>query len=402
MASIKVKFRSSIVENREGTLYYQLIHNRKIRQINTDCKIFPCEWNKHTSKIILPMFDENRKNYLLSLEEKIIWDMDRLTKIITSFDNKGGAYTADKVVFSFENQLRGTSFFVFMQRSILQLKELGRLRTSETYKTTLNSFMKFRNDKDLFPSEINSKLMNEYEAYLKSNSISMNSSSFYMRILRAVYNCTVEKGLTEQEYPFKYVYTGVEKTIKRAVAFKVIKQIKDLDLTLSPTLDYVRDMFLFSFYTRGMSFVDMAYLKKKDINGGVLSYRRKKTGQQLFIKWEKCMQDILDKYPANGSSYLLPIIKNIKKDERTQYKNASGVINRNLKTIGSKLNLSSPLTMYVARHSWASIARSKNIPITVISEGMGHDSEQTTQIYLASLSTSIVDRANKMILKSLL
>lgn len=252
------------------------------------------------------------------------------------------------------------------------------------------------------PYDINSELMTEYEAYLRSNGVSQNSSSFYMRILRAVYNRSVEKGLTEQKYPFRYVYTGIEKTIKRAVSFKVIKQIRDLDLAPYPTLDYVRDMFLFSFYTRGMSFVDMAYLKKKDLSGGVLSYRRKKTGQQLFIKWEQCMQDIVDKYPPNESSYLLPIIKSAEKDERSQYKNASCLINRNLKIIGSKLGLSIPLTMYVARHSWASIAKSKNIPVTVISEGMGHDSEVTTQIYLAALDTSIIDRANNMILKPLL
>lgn len=262
--------------------------------------------------------------------------------------------------------------------------------------------MHFRNGKDLYPYDINSELMTEYEAYLRSSGVSQNTSSFYMRILRAAYNRSVEKGLAEQKYPFKYVYTGIEKTIKRAVSFKVIKQIRDLNLAPFSTLDYVRDMFLFSFYTRGMSFVDMAYLKKKDLSGGVLSYRRKKTGQQLFIKWEQCMQDIVDKYPPNESSYLLPIIRRADKEERTQYKNASCLVNRNLKIIGSKLGLSIPLTMYVARHSWASIAKSKNIPVTVISEGMGHDSEITTQIYLAALDTSIIDRANNMILKSLL
>ena len=60
-----------------------------------------------------------------------------------------------------------------------------------------------------------------------------------------------------------------------------------------------------------------------------------------------------------------------------------------------------PLTMYVARHSWASAAKAKGIPVSVISEGMGHDSESTTQIYLASLDTSIVDSANSIILNSL-
>ena len=71
--------------------------------------------------------------------------------------------------------------------------------------------------------------------------------------------------------------------------------------------------------------------------------------------------------------------------------------NKLLKEIAKMVGLSIPLTLYVARHSWASIAKSKNIPISVISEGMGHDSEMTTQIYLASLDTAVVDKANSMI-----
>lgn len=113
-----------------------------------------------------------------------------------------------------------------------------------------------------------------------------------MRILKAVYNRAVENGLTGQNL-FKSVYTGVEKTLKRAIHLNDIRRIKRLDLSLKPHLDFARDMFLFYFYTRGMSFVDMAYLKKGDIANGILTYRRKKTGQQLFIRWEKCMQEII-------------------------------------------------------------------------------------------------------------
>ena len=157
-----------------------------------------------------------------------------------------------------------------------------------------------------------------------------------------------------------------------------------------------------SFYTRGMSFVDMAYLRKKDLQNGVLSYRRRKTGQLLFIKWEKCMQEIVDKYDTSQSNYLLPIIKPFGDiDERKQYIYAAHNINRCLKIIGKELGLSVSLTLYVARHAWASIAKSKNVPLSVISEGMGHDSEATTRIYLASLDTVAIDKANSMILKSL-
>ena len=138
-----------------------------------------------------------------------------------------------------------------------------------------------------------SDLLMEYEAYLKNRGNSPNTISFYMRILKAVYNRAVENGLTGQRNLFKSVYTGVEKTLKRAIHLNDIRRIKRLDLSLKPHLDFARDMFLFCFYTRGMSFVDMAYLKKGDIANGILTYRRKKTGQQLFIRWEKCMQEII-------------------------------------------------------------------------------------------------------------
>lgn len=289
-----------------------------------------------------------------------------------------------------------------MEEIIAGLRALGKVRTSETYATTLRSFRRFRGDKDMALDDIDSDMMTAYEAYLHSSGISPNSSSFYMRILRAVYNRAVDKELTADRSPFKHVYTGVDKTVKRAVPLSGIKKIKEMDFSMNPTFDFARDMFLLSFYTRGMSFVDMAYLKKKDLSNGILSYRRRKTGQQLFIRWEKCMQEIVEKYDTSQSGYLLPIIKpHDERNERKQYLYAAHNINRSLKIIGRKLGLSVPLTMYVARHSWASIARSKNIPLSVISEGMGHDSEATTRIYLASLDTAVIDKANRMILKSL-
>lgn len=113
------------------------------------------------------------------------------------------------------------------------------------------------------------------------------------------------------------------------------------------------------------------------------------------------MQEIMEKYENPLSEYLLPIIKPMNSDERTQYQNAMYLINRKLKEIGMMIGVQLPLTMYVARHSWASVAKNKNVPISVISEGMGHDSELTTQIYLASLETAVVDKANSMILNSL-
>lgn len=150
-----------------------------------------------------------------------------------------------------------------------------------------------------------------------------------------------------------------------------------------------------------MSFIDMAFLKKTDLKNGHVTYRRRKTGQQLTIEWTKEMQVILDKYPENASDYLLPIIRNPGTNEKCTYRNMGYTINHNLKAIAAIVGITIPLTLYVARHSWASAAKAKCIPLSVISEGMGHDSEATTQIYLASLDTSVVDHANSLIISSL-
>ena len=297
MASIKVKYRPSTTNGKEGSIYYQVIHGRTVRQIGTDFRVLDTEWDKEASSVrIMPETDENRKRYLHSVAEHIGWDIRRLQAIIAQCDSQGGSYSAYNIVEKFNSHANGQSLFGFMQDIIRQLKQLGKVRTSETYTAALASFMKFREGQDILLDEIDSDTMMLYEAWLKSNGNCPNTTSFYMRILRAVYNRAVEKELTEQKYPFKHVYTGIGKTVKRALPLKSIKRIKELDLTLKPHLDYARDMFLFSFYTRGMSFIDMAYLKKSDLKNSVIIYRRRKTGQQLSIKWEKCMEEIIAKY----------------------------------------------------------------------------------------------------------
>lgn len=406
MSSIKVKFRPSSVRMKEGTLYYQVIHQRMVRQINTEYKLYPEEWDNLSLKVLIPSdTEESRHHYLIAVRSQLEEDSNRLKVIIARLERTGKSYTSNNVVEFYSTPSENGGFLSFARSLITQLKQIGKMRTAETYTTTINSFDRFRDNRgscgDILFDEMDANLMVEYETYLKNTGVCPNSSSYYMRNLQAIYNRAVDKELTVQRNPFKHVYTGIGKTVKRAVSMKVIRQIRDLDLTLHPAMDYARDLFMFSFYTRGMSFVDMAYLRKKDLQNGNLSYRRQKTNQQLFIKWEEPMQEIIDKYDMNETPYLLPIIQDGEKDERRQYKNAEHLVNNKLKRIGKQLGLSIPLTTYVARHAWASIAKSKNISTSTISEAMGHDSESTTRIYLASLDTSVVDKANSIILKSI-
>lgn len=402
MATLKIKFRPSTIDGKEGYIYYQVIHNRVARQQQTSYRLYAHEWDNNSSQIIFPHSDELRKTHLSGIHEKIQKDVKKFHEIILNYEQNTCTYTANDIIADFIADNSNDSLFTFMENTISTMKELGRIRISETYATTLNSFKRYREWQDIRLTEIDSDVIVAYENFLKNTGATTNTSSFYLRNLRAVYNRAVEKGITVQHLPFKHVFTGVDKTPKRAIPVSTLKKIMSMDLSESPAMDYARDMFLFSFYTRGMSFVDMAYLKKKDLNRGVLSYRRRKTGQLLYIRWEQCMQDIVEKYNITESKYLLPIIKpNNTIDERKQYIYSCHNINRSLKQIGAKLGLYQPLTMYVSRHAWASIAKSKNVPISVICEGMGHNSEATTRIYLASLDSLAIDKANSMILKSL-
>ena len=400
MASIKVKFRPSTVADHEGSIYYQIVHDRKPRQLITDYKVLPSDWDNNRSMVVANQKGE-RKSFIDSIRESIRKDIERLTKIIRKLEGNGMVYSADEVIEEFHRYISEYSLFKYMESIIIKLKQSGRTRTSETYTVTLNSFRKFRKNEDIMLDCINSEVMEDYEAWQKQRGIAPNTISFYTRILRAVYNRAVEGGIIENNNPFRRVYTGVDKTVKRALPLPVIKKIKALDLSLTPAIDFARDMFIMSFMLRGMSFIDMAYLRKSDLSKGYITYRRRKTGQQLTIEWAKDMQKILDKYPENESDYLLPIIKHSGTNERYTYRNVSYNVNRNLKVVAEKVGIAIPLTLYVARHSWASVAKAKGIPLSVISEGMGHDSEATTQIYLASLDTSVVDKANSLILSFL-
>ena len=314
MTSVKIKFRASTVDDKSGSLYFQIIHNRIVRQFNTEYKIFDDEWDSEAETVITK---GERHHLLISIKERLEWDLTRWNQVIEKLETQMRRYSTDDVVATFQRISKEASLFSFMHETIGLLRQLGRERTSETYTTTLKSFMAFRNNQDVPLDGVNDELILLYEAWLKARGVCMNTVSFYMRILRAVYNRAVEKGLTPQRHPFRHVYTGIDKTVKRAVSIKVMRAIKTIDLSLQPSLDFARDMFLFSFYTRGMSFIDMAYLRKKDLCNGFLTYRRRKTGQILTIRWEKCMDQLVTKHAISSTDYLLPIIKHTG-DERKQ------------------------------------------------------------------------------------
>lgn len=310
--------------------------------------------------------------------------------------------TVFKRVLSLVNR-RDDDFIIYCEELIARDQKQGKNRRAEKLRTSLNSLKHHTGRTALTFAEVTVEEMKAYEDKMIGCGLSVNTRSFYFRTLRAAYNRAVDEGKTPQQLPFRKVYTGIAKTKKRALSFNDIKRIKDLDLKSRPTHAFARDVFVLILLMRGISIVDLAYLKKSDLRFGVIRYHRHKTGQLISIKWEAPMRQLAhqlwaaSKHKEADSPYLLPLIADSGKDPRRQYLNMSHLINKKLHQIGEELHLPLVLTTYVARHSWASIARSRHIPISVISEALGHDNEATTQIYLSSLDTSIIDAANRKV-----
>lgn len=397
MATVKVKFRPSTVADRPGTIVYFITHHRIIKQITTEYKVFPDEWDEKQSKLVIPL-RSGREKAVRIIAQRIHKDMERLIGIIEKFDRSWHEYSSEDIITEFKNISNDNTLFRFMEDAIERLRQLKHIGTAKNYHATLGSFKRFRDNENITLDAIDQIIMEDYQAYLKSIGLSSNSISFYMRILRAVYNRAVEQKLTKDRKPFRTVFTGTEKTRKRAISINDIKRIKNLDLSLKPKLEFARDIFMFLFFCRGMSFIDAVFLKKTDIQNGVLTYRRHKTNQVLHIKIIKPIKELIDRYSSKDSPYLFPVIDCSVSDERKQYETALHRINNSLKIIAGMLELQVTLTTYVTRHTWATIAKSKNVPVNVISDALGHDSITTTQIYLASIDTSIIDRANELIL----
>ena len=328
-------------------------------------------------------------------------DAARLQLIILSLDHSRKAYQARDVVERFLKKEPSDDFQKFAERITDQKKEEGHLSIAAKYRSSLNSLNRFLDSRLLTFDDMKASQMLGYETYLKKQGLCSNTTSFYMRNLRAIYNQAVKQGLTPQNHPFSTVYTGIAKTVKRAVNAKELQQIKTAKLSPNSFAALSHDIFLFSFYTCGMSLIDIANLKKTDLQGDYLIYFRQKTGQQIRIHWEPCIQELVNKYQKVDSPYLFSLIACPGIDEKRQYQNRIHLINHQLKKLGEELGLSSKLTSYVARHSWASIAKSLNIPVAAISEAMGHTSERTTRIYLKWFDNTLIDSANQKVLSAI-
>ena len=278
-------------------------------------------------------------------------------------------------------------------------RHFGKARNYRTARASFSGFLaSVLGVDDIGVERIDARLIERYARWLELRGVRRNTVSFYMRVLRAVYN-RIARARTN---PFASVYTGVDATVKRHISRDVVVRLARLDLSGNRGLSMARDLFLFSLLMRGMPFVDIAYMKMDDIRGNTLCYRRRKTGQMMRVRIEPQAWTIIRRYHVEGSAMVFPLIAS--DDEAVayrQYRSALSLHNKRLKAVSAMLGGGVHLSSYVARHTWASLAQECSLPMHIISTTMGHTTERTTRIYLGTLDDSLIDRACRKVWKKL-
>ncbi|MGM9714150.1 MAG: tyrosine-type recombinase/integrase [Prevotella sp.] len=275
--------------------------------------------------------------------------------------------------------------------------------TCSNYLTALRSFSLFLGGVDIPLSHFSPETVSRYSMWLHQKGVSPNTASCYFRSLRSLYNIAVKRRAVRQCHPFGEVFTGNMPTAKRAASSSDIRSLRRLAPPKDTALRLSLDMFLFSFYAMGMPFVDVARLKRSqiDLASSTLTYYRQKTGSCVTISLEPCMLDIIRHYSDSSRQYVFPLLpeQSTAAGLARSYNTALASHNRHLKTIATMAGIPCRLTSYVARHSWASMAYKANAPLQLISQAMGHTNQRTTMVYIKSLDIGAIAKINKRILR---
>ncbi len=290
-----------------------------------------------------------------------------------------------------------------------RLRKEGRYSTAHVYKNALFSFTKFCGTKSIAFRYITRERLRRYGEYLYEAGLKPNTVSTYMKVIRSAYNRAVDlRCVRYTPRLFEHVYTGTKADKKRALEASDIGTLvrgTEMDLSKripSSSLQKAKMLFVFMFMMRGLPFVDLAFLHKKDLQGNVLSYRRRKTGRTLrvLLSPEALQLVHMVSNKDENSPYLFPILRSKDGTEAAykEYQSALRRFNYQLSALKTHLNMSSHLSSYSARHTWATMAYYCEIHPGIISEAMGHSSINVTETYLKPFNDKKIDEANEKVI----
>ena len=400
ITSVKLMLnKSRILNNGSYPLVFQVIHNRRKKLLYTGYRMKEEVFDESEGKIMNGVGSTFTATEVVKMNRELRKMRNQIDIRIRQLERTREEFAVEDILTQNAFGTGKPQFYLlrYINAQIERKQELKKVGMAAAYKSTRSSLAKFIGRPDVRMSEVDLAFVRRYEDFLYSNGASGNTVSYYLRNLRSLYNQAVTDGYHPRgEYPFAKAQTRPAKTVKRALSRTDMQNLADLNLENEPELEFTRDLYLFSFYAQGMAFVDIVLLKKPDICNGVLTYSRHKSKQLIRIVVTPQMQGVIDKYNTENE-YLFPIISGEYASGYQKYRLALGRINRHLKKIAVVADIKVPLTTYTARHTWATLARDYGAPISVISAGLGHTSEEMTRVYLKDFDVSMLNQVNSIV-----
>ena len=380
------------------SLAIRVLYCRKKKEYSLGWRVHESNYRRDADRVVYSSEGILTRREVSLVNRLIRNEKEDLVRNYRLLERTDPGFTLERLMLKHRKEQYDQSVDKFILQYIDTLLEEGKQSTAASYTSGLYSLLRFCSLRKINFKDIDYVFVTDYIHYLRMRGISENSIHMYLSNFRAICNKARKQGVkVGKDNPFADLDIRRRETVKRALSKEEIALIASVNLRRHPRLEQARDLFMFSFYCRGMSFVDVIHLRNDWVVKDTIFYARSKTGQRLQVGLLPDLQKIIEKYRTD-SPYIFPYIDSgSSRSVYTQYRYALGMINRYLKQLGRLLHIDLPLTTYVARHSWATIAKNEGIPISLISEGLGHTSEKTTQIYLASFPVDAVNRVNESV-----
>jgi len=310
-----------------------------------------------------------------------------------------------KAIFSGKPQVEAPDTFkVFADKIIQQMMEANRVGNALVYQTAVNRLITYCG-KDVSFEEVNYKLLDQFSHHLITSGLKINSVSNYFRSIRAIYNKAIKLKLVDRSlYPFYDISIKTEKTAKRAILKDDIAKLLDIRVEKNSTCWKSLNYFMLSFFLRGISFTDLAYLKHSNIIDGRIEYKRRKTHKNYSVKLFPEADSIINEMHVPGCDYLLPIIPIGVTEDSIRAKRiiqqCIKTTNKYLKRLSEEVGLGSSVNTYTSRHSFGTIAKRLGYSNELIAESLGHEfGNKITNIYLDTYDTEVLDAMHKHVIQ---
>lgn len=405
MANLKIYlFDSPSKQLHDGSfpVTLKVTHQRKRKYFSLERRCLISEWDAGKDR-----FRRNYPNY--KMENSVLDHIEhQAQKVIRDFEIEGTPFSFRKFEEVFLQKEEDHTLVSYFDQWIRIKEEEKKFASASQYLSARNAILEYwAKGTDLLFSDVDSKFLHGFERWLRSKRNCKDTSiSVYMQAIRSLFNKAIkeDKIIKQELYPFyEYKISKLKKqTQKRAIPKEKVKEIENLVFEEGSALRLAQDIFLFIYYTRGINFVDIAHLTEENIANGRILYQRKKTKKIFNIGLHPKAEEILNYYRQNkkhAGPYIFPVFDElVHQTEKQRYhrrKTLLRKVNKSMTKIAQMVGIENlKVTTYVGRHTYATTLKNAGISIAVISEALGHESENVTQIYLKQFDHDELDQAD--------